>query len=809
LISRINVRVRWLRRKFSRAHWAARLFGLPLPKGETLEPGLIILQLDGLSRKHLEKAMHEGRMPFLSKLVLRRHFTLETFYSGVPSTTPAVQAEIFFGIKTAVPSFHFLERKSGKIRRMYEAESSTEVEASLMEQCPNPLLQGAHAYSDIYVAGAAESRYCARDLCATEIFRRMNPLKSLALAVLYSVKILRLIGLGLLEIIIALVDVFRGLYEREDFIKEVLFVPARVCIGSVVRELIRFRILIDVERGTRLIHANFLGYDEQAHRRGPGSKFAYWSLKGLDRTVRDIYLAAHRSSYRDYEMIVYSDHGQEHAAPYEKLHERELSVAVTEVFSTGPTAEFPLWMQKMPTIVGNTLDRCRALLRLPPKPDGTAATCDPSTQIILTAMGPVGHIYLPLRLTHEHTLHYARNLVHEAHVPLVIIPGRGEDLLAINKRGEWKLPEDAAAVIGKEHPFLEEATEDLMRLARHPDAGEFVLCGWDPEGRPVSFPMENGAHGGPGSEETRGFILTPDAIQRACHSGLPERPGRIRGTDLKQMAEAYLQRDTTSSPPFSRNHPTRESTSLRILTYNVHSCRGLDGKVRPERIARVINQFDPDVVALQELDAHRSRSGRHDQAREIARHLDMEHVFYDMLDEEEEKYGIAVFARFQFETRRMAILSPAKPGLREARGAIHLFFPAAGERPGFHLINTHFGLGRQERRDQATCLLGEEWLGGIPESEPAILCGDFNSSATSWVWRKLHHRLRDAQASLVSQKPLATFSSIRPFLRIDHVFASRHFEAKAIEVGSNPTARIASDHLPLCIAYTFRHERST
>src|SRR5689334_13841828 len=57
---------------------------------------------------------------------------------------------------------------------------------------------------------------------------------------------------------------------------------------------------------------------------------------------------------------------------------------------------------------------------------------------------------------------------------------------------------------------------------------------------------------------------------------------------------------------------------VRIMTYNVHSCRGMDGAISHERIAEVIERYNPDVVALQELDLGRERSGRLDQTRSIA-----------------------------------------------------------------------------------------------------------------------------------------------------------------------------------------------
>jgi len=45
------------------------------------------------------------------------------------------------------------------------------------------------------------------------------------------------------------------------------------------------------------------------------------------------------------------------------------------------------------------------------------------------------------------------------------------------------------------------------------------------------------------------------------------------------------------------------SETFSVMTYNVHSCIGMDGKISPLRIAEVIDRYHPDVIALQELDA--------------------------------------------------------------------------------------------------------------------------------------------------------------------------------------------------------------
>jgi endonuclease/exonuclease/phosphatase family metal-dependent hydrolase len=284
---------------------------------------------------------------------------------------------------------------------------------------------------------------------------------------------------------------------------------------------------------------------------------------------------------------------------------------------------------------------------------------------------------------------------------------------------------------------------------------------------------------------------------------LAQSGSRVRGEDLRRIAFHYLDREEGVVERVPEFETPDQRRTLRVMTYNIHSCTGLDGKVRPERIARVINHFEPDLVAVQEVDAHRPRSHEHDQSARIAEHLRLGHVFQAMLEEEKERYGIAIFANRAFDVVKAGHLTPAEPRLlREARGAIWIETFLGDTRIQF--INTHFGLGREERRRQVDALLGPEWLGAIPVDEPVILAGDFNSGPGSGVFKRLSSRFRDTQQGLPRHRPMATFSSWRPLLRIDHVFISRHFVVNAVELPDTPTAKTASDHLPLCVELTLR-----
>ena len=782
-----------MRRKLSRTHWVAHLLGIPLPKGHTTEQGLILIQVDGLARSQLEKAAAEGKLPFLSRSIRRGRFHLSDFYSGIPSTTPAVQGEIFYGIKAAVPAFQFLNRKTGGIFRMFDAEASSTIERELASRNPEPLLGGGHSYSNIFLAGAKGSWYCAQDLSPSTIWMKSRPVKWLFLSVVYIVKILRILGLALLELLLALIDCARGLFEKQDLGKELKFVPARVAICVVLREFIRFRVLLDIERGVRIIHANFLGYDEQAHRRGPDSAFAHWTLKGIDRAIRDIHRAALRSDYRDYEVVIYSDHGQERTVSFETANDRPIEAAVRDAFSEGILASYDVWIPGSPKLVGNSFTRWRGG-KADPYPPGNH-----TDSIVITAMGPLGHIYLPTSLELETRRLYARALVQNAHIPLVILRSENgeESTLAFNAQGEWELPRQAAEILGKNHPYLNQAAKDLLTLSQHANAGDFLISGWSTANPPITFPLENGAHGGPGSEETRGFILLPDPFPHPPVP-LPGEPEFVRGSDLHEMAKEFLRgRRTFRKHP---SHSRADRTTLRVMTYNIHSCVGVDGKLRPERIARVINQFHPDVIAVQEVDAHRLRSGQHHQAEVIAEHLELHHAFHSMLEEETEKYGIAVFSRHPFELRKSGLLTEADHlRLREARGAIWITFHPPGAETPVHLINTHFGLSREERNRQAAEILSPKWLGSIPEDEPVILCGDLNSTQKSVAWRRLSERFDDVQLLAPGHRPRPTFPTFRPLARLDHIFITPHFKVKEIEIPLSPLAAVASDHLPLCV----------
>lgn len=238
----------------------------------------------------------------------------------------------------------------------------------------------------------------------------------------------------------------------------------------------------------------------------------------------------------------------------------------------------------------------------------------------------------------------------------------------------------------------------------------------------------------------------------------------------------------------------------RIVTYNVHRCVGNDRRLDVRRVAEVLARLQPDIVALQELDVGRARTGGADQAHEIAKQLDMACHFHAALKVEEELYGDAILCGLPERLVKVGPLPghPLIPSL-EPRGAVWVEADVGG-RP-LQVINTHLGLVPKEQQIQAAHLAGHGWLQHPKCTGPSILLGDFNATAASVVYRTLVGRLSPARNLSPKKSPTSTFPSQLPVLRIDHLFVSPEITVKDVFAPFDPLTRVASDHLPLVMDF--------
>jgi endonuclease/exonuclease/phosphatase family metal-dependent hydrolase len=786
-----------LRRRISRNEWAVRHLGLPRSEGTGEEPGLLLIQIDGLARRQLEAAMGNGQMPFLRRLMHRDDFKLHTFYPGIPSTTPAVQAELYYGIKSAVPAFSFFDRTLKKVGRMWDPEWAKAREAKMSAQAEG-LLKGGSSWSNIYTGGASqeESHFCAASIGFGDMWNSGKIRNIFVFIVLQLPAAVRILWRLLAELMVAISDAVQAIARGRKPKLELMLLVSRVFVGVGLRDLLTISGQIDVTRGLPIVHINFVGYDEHAHVRGPDSRFALYGLRGIDHAIRRIVRAARRSRRRDYAVWVFSDHGQQSSQSFEDHFPGGLEGVLRDCLETSKEKD-RAWharSQTRPVSAAPWLSASkRSQRRMASQRADEAITLEEGKSVIVTAMGPVGHAYFAQAMTDEQRLALARRLV-KAGVPGVLMRTTDDVVLWLHAKGETRLPEGMPPLLETHAPAMrEQIARDLVEFCKIPDAGDLVLVGWSPWTGAWSFAPERGAHGGFGPDETRGFALLP------ANTVLPDGTDAfIRPSALRAAARNYLGREALPK----RQERTGEKGRLRLMTYNVHGCGGMDGRVSPRRVARVIAAQAPDLVALQEVDLGRRRSRAEDQAALIGEQIGMHAVFCPTITRGEEHYGHAFFSRWPVEVVKRAHLPhDPKSWWKEPRSAMWVRILVEGT--PVNVVTTHLGLGPHERMLQMRMLLSPDWLGGLGEDERVIFCGDFNLMPGSKPYGLAAGMLRDAQAARDGHRPVNTFSSTQPFTRLDHIFLSKHFKVLRVTVPRNDLTRVASDHLPLVADFSF------
>src|SRR5581483_2814646 len=168
---------------------------------------------------------------------------------------------------------------------------------------------------------------------------------------------------------------------------------------------------------------------------------------------------------------------------------------------------------------------------------------------------------------------------------------------------------------------------------------------------------------------------------------------------------------------------------LRVVTYNVHKCRGMDGRVSATRIGEVLREVGADIIAIQEVLEH--------QAEVISAELGLAYALGENRKHRGYAYGNVVLSRFPIRTMRNYDLSVRG---REARGCLRadLLLDGGGL---LHVFNVHLGTAFLERRRQGQMLVAGELLNDEALDFPRIVLGDFNEWTRGLATRLLRSHL--------------------------------------------------------------------
>lgn len=267
---------------------------------------LIILQIDGLGYRDAKEAISNGHMPFLRTLLTDDEYEILKYRSGVPSTTPYVQAGLLYGDNAEIPSFRWWDRKRKKTIQLMGERTFYDVEHRYFNKS-KPLLEKGAAIASLF-AGGSKSAFAVSyvekgnsqffNSLSKNIFLHMffNPLQNIKWH-WHSFKKSTKIAIEIIKSVVKrkYVDwIHFPLYLLDQLF---LFYPTSVAVKKAIGG------------NYPVTYAGFYTYDNVAHIFGQKSSHGNGILKDIDNALKSI-SSAIKKSKKETELIILSDHGE-------------------------------------------------------------------------------------------------------------------------------------------------------------------------------------------------------------------------------------------------------------------------------------------------------------------------------------------------------------------------------------------------------------------------------------------------------------------------------------------------------------------
>lgn len=471
----------------------------------------VVVHLDGVSRRALDLALRAGLMPTLSRWLNEGSHALLPTVSGMPASTPAFQAALFYGDRGDCPGYSWFDKRRGKSVRMDDAREVLRFENALRERAAG-ILRGGSTYFSILGGEAEEPSFSMRRLALGFPFGgKDDPQKNgwdrLATWLAHALPLARSLARGIRGAPERLLDSLAWSLEKGTARHEPRCLLQRFVLADLGQEFTTWMTVLDVCRGVPAIYAVFAGYDEVAHRRGPYAPAALAELAAADRALARIAEAIRLRPEFGYELFVLSDHGQEATRPAERvLHGVRLA---DWILAGGPTSA--QWTTPSPGADADPLHRvCGArLLR-----GGGEAGRPP---LVVVEAGDLAHVYFRDRETPHDLPSLARRWPAELRATLacpaagmvLVRGGRCGFAFVRGRRIDLAEPASLRGLIGYDTDLLGRFLREMIAT---PSAGDLVVLGAGVPGGDVAFAWEFGSHGGVGTGGVKSFFIHPTSL---------------------------------------------------------------------------------------------------------------------------------------------------------------------------------------------------------------------------------------------------------------------------------------------------------
>ncbi|WP_231956845.1 MULTISPECIES: alkaline phosphatase family protein [unclassified Actinoplanes] len=466
---------------------AARRAGGPLlsarrPRPGT-EPGLLVVQLDGVAEPVLRWAIRAGNLPVLGNWLRSGSHSLRPWHTGLPSTTPASQAGILHGASRQIPAFRWFEKETGKVMVSNRPRDAAVIERRLSDG-HGLLRDGGVSISNAFGGDAVTNL-----LTISHAALPGRSARGWAAFMASPYGFTRALVLGVAEVFTELHQA--RLQRRRNVQPRVSRSGAYLALrpaAMLLRDVNISLVAEQMARGVPVVYCDLVDYDEVAHHAGPARPESMRQLESLDRMLGVLERLSPEAARR-YHLVVLSDHGQSQGATFRQRH-------------------------------GETLDE--VVERLTSEPAAAPRESDPApiaAPLLVLSSGNLSLVYLA-RLPHrvlraEIEQRYPRLIAGLAAHPGVglVIVGDEHGPIAFGPGGSHRLRD--GKIDGKDPllPYGRHARADLLRHQESAHLGDLVvISSVDPETDEVAaFEELVGSHGGLGGWQTDAMLVHPAA----------------------------------------------------------------------------------------------------------------------------------------------------------------------------------------------------------------------------------------------------------------------------------------------------------
>ncbi len=478
-------------------------------------PGVIIVEIDGLSYEVLCEAVERGDMPTVKEMIDSDNYNLRMWETDLSSQTGASQAGILHGNNEGIVAFRWIEKSNGN--QMMQCSGITKV-----PELEQRISDGNGLLVD---NGASRSNLFSGDTDNVIFtFSKILDFKKLYNNAWYSVfsnpsNFARIIALFFADIIreiwSQIIHSIKNIRPRIN--RGITYIPTRAATNVFMREINTSTLIGDMMVGdVDVAYSTYLGYDEIAHHSGVRDNDAWFALREMDKQIKHL-TNANKYCPRDYQFVIQSDHGQTNGATFTQRYGETFENFVKSLLPEDMTV-FAKMTSNEDHFAGDYTPFSRKKTKIKKEKEEEQELSD--SEVIVLASGNLAMIYLTQwsqRLTYEELNKYFPDLIHgiinNEYVGFILVKSQEHGDLAIGKNGTYFL--DSGEIEG-ENPLEGFGDNIVMHLKRTssfehtPDI--LVNSFYDEEADEVcAFEELVGSHGGAGGDQSKPFILYPSS----------------------------------------------------------------------------------------------------------------------------------------------------------------------------------------------------------------------------------------------------------------------------------------------------------